>query len=328
MCVIIVQKTGTHLDKETAKRAWLKNPDGGGFAYITDAGTLHMEKFMEWKSFWPAFENARSLNPGRDFLVHMRIATHGEINLDNVHPYKVNEFTVMAHNGIIHGVPDYKDGRSDTKVFVDEVLPSLPSNWLDRPYLVAMVEKWVGWSKLAFLSTDVRLENSLYILNEDEGHEVDGMWMSNTSPLPVVTRVPTYSTAPSLYRGSEWELPNRAQLSLVPNRQQVEDKMIEARLEVSLFQEFIYDEIARAYVCFGCDEELDSLTYECQCWSKLCKDCDSFAAECECMPDGMSNNLVAWEEAEEELQETALNKSYVFNQPTKEVTIETTVQLA
>lgn len=347
MCVIIAQPKGTHLDKETAKISWDHNPDGGGFAYVDDDGVMQLEKYMEFEPFWKAFENARSLFPKRDFLLHMRIATHGSVVIDNVHPFIVNENTVMAHNGIIHGVPkDLEGDRSDTRVFIDEVLPELPANWLDRKYLVDMVEEWIGWSKLAFLTNDDRLEGQLYILNEYKGEVHDGMWFSNSSykkpkvvkkwtspsksyvptkphtPIPIAPRTPVNRTNRDDYAewwnsitedarlpvgSGDWEPMDRE--SLPDNLSMLEKQIKEARASVSLFHDFMWDSIENEYVCIGCDSNLDTVTNECKCWSVLCQDCSRFAAECECA-GGYSQNLIKFSDASEEVKNVALEHAY------------------
>ncbi len=181
MCVIVHQPRGAHLEKDRARRLWLKNSDGGGFSFIDNTGTIQTERYMGFNEYWKAFETARSQFPHRDYLLHMRIATHGKINLSNVHPFHVDEHTVMAHNGIIHSVPVCDKGRSDTRVFIEEVLPRLPETWLDDEYLVDMVDGWIGWSKLMFLTTNPKLSENVYILGKKSGVERDGMWFSNSS---------------------------------------------------------------------------------------------------------------------------------------------------
>jgi hypothetical protein len=168
-----------------AERAWRANPDGGGFAFIDDDQEIKGFKSMDFDPFWKAFETSRSQFPNRDFLLHMRIATHGTTDLANVHPFPVGDGkdTVMAHNGIIHSMP--KDPLlSDTRLFVRDVLPELQADWLDKFWIRDMMEEWIGWSKLAFLTTNPSLAKQVYILNEHKGTEHEGMWMSNDSPLP------------------------------------------------------------------------------------------------------------------------------------------------
>ncbi len=181
MCVIIHQPSGSYLTKDRAQRLWKINSDGGGFTFIDNDGLIQAERAMEFTQFWTAFERARSAFPQRDFLLHMRIATHGDISLANCHPFWINDETVMMHNGILNQVPDYDDGRSDTGVFVDEVIAELPENWLDNTYLQDMMEEYVGYNKLAFLTTSLNVKENVIILNRTLGSTVDGMWFSNTN---------------------------------------------------------------------------------------------------------------------------------------------------
>src|SRR5680860_899683 len=137
MCVIIASPKGAYLSKEVATQLWQANPDGGGFAYTKPEGGIHVEKYMEFDKFWSKFERARADNREQDFLIHFRIATHGAVCLDNVHPFETDEHTVVAHNGIIHKMPKDDTGadRSDTRMFVDIVLPALDEKWLDNSFL-------------------------------------------------------------------------------------------------------------------------------------------------------------------------------------------------
>lgn len=179
MCIIVHQPRGTYLTKERASRLWKANSDGGGFAFINDNAVIQTGKSMMFPSFWSQFENARSEFPDRDFLIHMRIATHGATDIHNVHPFDVDDHTVMVHNGIFSMVPDYKDGRSDTAVFVDEVLRDLPKDWLNNFYLLDMMEDWVGYNKMAFLTTAPDVEENVVIINRSYGTVIDGMWFSS-----------------------------------------------------------------------------------------------------------------------------------------------------
>jgi hypothetical protein len=185
MCVIVHQPVGKSLSKDVASKLWNTNPDGGGFSYIDDNGNLATYKTMTFGDFWGKFEHARSTFPRRDFLLHMRIATHGSVSIENVHPFQVDEHTMMAHNGIIHGVTPFLDNkvddRSDTKYFVEEVLPRLPETWLDDPFLSSMVSEWIDWSKLLFITTNPKLEYSVYRLGKFE--EYEGLYLSNTNGL-------------------------------------------------------------------------------------------------------------------------------------------------
>lgn len=335
MCVIVHQPQGTHLEKDRAERLWNKNPDGGGFAFIDDEGEISGFKSMEFKPFWTAFESSRSQFPNRDFLVHMRIATSGAVDLTNVHPFRVTDDTVMAHNGIIHGVgADPKIGESDTKIFVQEVLPRLHDQWLDDPYLVDMVEEWIGWSKLMFLSNDPGLEKNVYILNEKSGTKVDGMWFSNTSGVyksySTTTRYRTLTTpsedhkreaywweSDDPYGRPSWE-EDRKKTQVAPSsvdlddfvvplgeEKEMKELLIDIRAESGYDMRIQYDKAMEVFTCWGCDEEVNAQTGDCECWDKVCLDCNSIAGMCMC-PGGYSSNLTYWEQAKQETRDAAV----------------------
>jgi len=329
MCVIIHQPKGAYLTKEEAQEAWRQNPDGGGFAYLRNDGEMAVEKFMEFPSFWRAFETARSAYPKRDYLIHFRIGTHGSKDLFNVHPFEVDEgLTVMAHNGIIHGVPDYHDGRSDTRVFVDEVLPGLPPGWLDNGYIVDMLEDWLGWSKLMFLTNDPALKENVYIVNRSAGKDHNGMWWSNDSwskpykhTYPGNQKAVTYrSSSEDEYMSSQtwWEERNAARIAeaetgtkvVKPGSTDDQEDLQDLRSDSWLLQEIWWDPIENVWECFGCNVAVDSETGECGCWDKICMDCAHYAGECTC-PEGFSMRLIDGKDAPAELKLTAQQQTWV-----------------
>lgn len=324
MCVIVHQPAGTELDKERAERLWKVNPDGGGFAFVDDEFKLAGFKSMDFDAFWKGYSSSIKAFPNRDFLVHMRIATHGTTDLSNVHPFRVDEHTVMAHNGIIHGVVDHTH-LSDTRVFIRDVLPRLPETWLDDIYITSMVENWIGWSKLMFLTTNPRLEESVYILNEHKGDKVDGMWFSNTQG--VRPSVVTYMNKGGTYRGKGrgntpttysppqgwgWDddvwipegrnvvtpkyLPVPSENKVVfdkDDRKEMQALLESARADGGLAKRIQWSDVSKAWDCWGCDEEVDEESGECGCWDKLCLDCQEIAGLCKC-PQGYSSNLRAF----------------------------------
>lgn len=313
MCVIVYQPPGQYLEKQLAQKLWNANPDGGGFSFV-DGEEITTAKSMNFPAFWSQFESARSANRNAPFLLHFRIATHGAVNLDNVHPFTVDKHTVLAHNGIIHGVPDYKDDRSDTRVFVDEVLPYLQPTWLDDPTVTHMVEDWIGWSKMLFLTADPELSHLVYILNEKDGHWIDGLWYSNRSgqelpkPEPKTYKVHStkgwkYASAPTVTYPSKsvknaqggrtvetfdkWLDENVVPEGMPAVNVKTDDigilynQMHLVRDNSWLFQPFGYS-LEFGWLCYGCDEELSVPSGECLCWSKICLTCYLFAAECGC----------------------------------------------
>lgn len=304
MCVIIHQPPNGHLEKETAKNLWKVNSDGGGFSFI-HPGTNKPEvyKDMEFQPFWSKLEHARSTFSKKDFLIHMRIATHGSVCLENTHPFVINPHTVMAHNGVINQVA--KDEKlSDTRVFIRDVLPELPPTWLDSPHLVQMVESFIGYSKLMFLTSDPNLQKQVYILNKHKGVEKDSMWFSSTAGLYTTTKPWKAKpiAVPATYRHKVWINGEEVEFDEYQRRQQ-QAKQKEAvdavatakkalnqyRRNTGLTKPITSDPVGQGFVCLGCDEDLDN-EGNCECWFKACIDCMEIANDCKCK-GGFSLNL-------------------------------------
>ena len=121
-----------------------------------------------------------------DFIIHVRIATHGSVNLANCHPFDVpigNGEMVMMHNGIIGNMDDAvkNTDMTDTQGLIHHVLVDLNDEWLDNPYIVDYVSDFIDYSKLVFLTTNPNLNDTMYIINADMGVEHEGIWYSNYS---------------------------------------------------------------------------------------------------------------------------------------------------
>jgi len=314
MCVIVSQPKGAHLKKDRAERLWEINSHGGGFAYIDKNDKLKVVKTMEFQSFWSQFERARSANPKAHFLLHMRIATHGTVDTSNVHPFRVDKHTVMAHNGIIKGVDvDPQGNRSDTRVFVEDLLPTLPETWLDNPYLVDMVETWIGWSKLMFLTTNPKLKKSVYILNEDSGHDKDGMWFSNTHGVDEPRPTPIYKGGKVYQRSyvetsSDWigkgKKPTKRKSMMGPI--EVRNKLHKLREKAGNTTPITFNYESRQknsklapWECLGCQTAVDVNTGECECWATFCLECSQLTAVCLC-EDGFSGETIHWSKMTDE----------------------------
>ena len=298
MCVIVHQPKGSHLTKQLAKELWKENPDGGGFAFLDDDSNLRVEKFMDFPTYWNKFETMRSRFPERDFLMHMRIATHGSVSVANVHPFQVDNYTVMAHNGIIHAVTkdlemDKTDDRTDSEVFVEEVIRQLPRLWLDNKYLKEMVEEYVGWSRLMFLTDDPQLKHSVYKLGDWEWEE--GVHLSNLNHLYV----------PKEAHATGWESVNMgvvensedwdAWLDYQKNREadaaanakpldweldMLIDGLKAERMQMYISHPLILIDDSPQIECSGCLQQVDIETAECGCWDTACLNCMRFMAYC------------------------------------------------
>ena len=307
MCVIVHQPNNGHLDKETCKKLWQANPDGGGFAWINHEEDIIVNKSMSFPAFWKAFETARSTFPEATFLIHMRVATHGSVCIENVHPFKVDDHTVMAHNGIIHGVPDYKDDRTDTAVFIAEVLPELPPNWLDSSYLFDMVEEWLGWSKLMFLTTSDALNHRLYRLGDWQEWN-NNLWLTNLTGLVEPKKKDVTSNTGAFYFSQptsedqmfgyrDWAQEDAKELLPEWEEDMYLDKMGKDRLAMQITHEVIHLSDG-SYACYGCNTSIDDYTNECKCWETICTACWQFVAKCSTEGDCLAAGHVLYTDLE------------------------------
>jgi glutamine amidotransferase len=78
------------------------------------------------------------------------------------------------------------DQRSDTALFVGEMLPRLGARWFDDPYLFHLVEAYcdTGYTnKLVVVTSDSKADERAYLVNERAGNwnAAKTIWFSNRS---------------------------------------------------------------------------------------------------------------------------------------------------
>ena len=128
---------------------------------------------MDFEAFYKEYKLVETTSP---MLIHFRIATHGKVELDNCHPFKLNNRMVLIHNGIISGYGD-KEKKSDTRDYIDKVLSKISWKMWKNPAFREMVGQAIGYSKLGIMD----VSGEMYIINYDKGVVEDGVWYSNSS---------------------------------------------------------------------------------------------------------------------------------------------------
>tara|TARA_B100000925_G_scaffold291820_1_gene281613 strand:+ start:1985 stop:3106 length:1122 start_codon:yes stop_codon:yes gene_type:complete len=185
MCIIANVPVGTTIDKPTLETMWQHNSDGAGIAWI-DEGKVRVFKTMKLKPFLKKFEEVQKTYGDSDILVHMRIATHGSVCMDNNHPFNVDTQTVFAHNGILPQQfhPPAKRDISDTRYFNETFLQYQKLAALDDSRYIDHLGSVIGsFNKLVILTANPKLRRDSYIINESSGEWADGVWYSNDSYL-------------------------------------------------------------------------------------------------------------------------------------------------
>lgn len=177
MCLLVSQPKHS-FSTDFLIDVYTKNQDGLGVMYAED-GKVHVYKCL------PA--NAQDFvdfyvkhAAGRECIWHARMQTHGDVDMDNCHPYRVTDSIWLAHNGVLQTSNDSDQSKSDTWHFIKNVLsPALTHNpdlILDKEW-VAFIGKLIGGSnKFALLRSD----GETAIINKSSGVTFEDSWVSNT----------------------------------------------------------------------------------------------------------------------------------------------------
>lgn len=197
MCIAIVKLKDKSIPKETLEICSKNNPDGCGFAY-SDNGKVYIKKFMDFETFYEEYSKVENKST---MLIHFRIATHGKVETKNCHPFKLNNRMALIHNGVISGYGD-KDKKTDTQDFIDKVIGNISWKMWKNPSFIELVNNAIGYSKLCILDVD----GNHFIVGEEKGEWVDGVWFSNKSYKPKEIKPKTTCAKQYYNQGSLWDM--------------------------------------------------------------------------------------------------------------------------
>lgn len=178
MCLLVNQPATTAFTDEFIEDVYKKNSDGFGVMYAED-GKVHVYKCLP-RNAQDMIDFYRAHAEGRDCVWHARMQTHGDIDLDNCHPYRVTDDIWLAHNGVLSTGNASDKTKSDTWHFIRNVLaPALAHNpdlMLDLDYQ-KFIASMIGTGNKFGL---VRADGKTVIINEASGVNFVGAWLSNT----------------------------------------------------------------------------------------------------------------------------------------------------
>jgi hypothetical protein len=186
MCMLCVIPPNTFPSRDKLENSALNNPHGFGYAIaIPSENRIHTFRTMNADECINRFMDERAKYLDGYAIWHARYATHGSTTLDNCHPFRVgtDEKTYLAHNGIISVIENPKDMRSDTRIFAEDLLPTIGGvSSLDNPQVWNMLEDFTTGSKVAILTVNPNARHQLYLLHEEKGTEdSDKVWWSNNT---------------------------------------------------------------------------------------------------------------------------------------------------
>jgi glutamate synthase domain-containing protein 1 len=131
MCIIVVQPIGKNISRKTLETCFCNNPDGAGYMFTRDKKLVIKKGYFTFDSFYHNYKIDWIENGGvSPFVLHFRIATHGNIDRLNCHPHRLKENLAFVHNGIFSSVKAIraKESKSDT-LQAAIIFKQLPDNW-------------------------------------------------------------------------------------------------------------------------------------------------------------------------------------------------------
>ena len=192
MCMLSYFPSGVQPVERHLENGAISNPDGHGWAIVTDWGLLQ-NKSLNSRDMIEEFISERKAHPNGPALFHSRIGTGGGITQGNCHPFQVGKDnqTVLAHNGILFASPK-GETRSDTRIFAEDIFP-VRFRRLDRPGVRYQLRQYMysakNWypNKILVLTANPRYEFGAYLFGEDLGHWVTPDGKKEENKVPGVT---------------------------------------------------------------------------------------------------------------------------------------------
>ncbi|RRS05229.1 hypothetical protein EIP75_06635 [Aquabacterium soli] len=112
MCLIIKKPPGRRIAADFLENAWQHNHHGWGWFYQDKAqGRVVWERGLRLQDMLD--HNAR-LPLDTEVYLHLRRATHGDVNHDMAHPFVVHPGLLLMHNGSIAHLAPHNTAISDT----------------------------------------------------------------------------------------------------------------------------------------------------------------------------------------------------------------------
>lgn len=249
MCLLVIQhQEAPKLGKEWLADFYSNNQDGVGVMY-SDNGKLIVKKILPKNA--KDFEDFYNNEVASKFCAfHLRMKTHGNIDLENCHPYEVLNSAEhgidlwLMHNGILSTGNDADTTKSDTWHYINNYLvPMLSKNpeFAFTEEFKELIEKHIGNSnKFVLMDNHGRSQ----VINQHAGVNWGGLWLSNTYAWSAPYSIPATS------KKKHWQ----SEIDELPKaKQQL------SWASQSLSNQSLFDEEEAVY--WQIEQELEDLTY-------------------------------------------------------------------
>jgi len=189
MCMLCVIPPNTIPSRDKLENSALNNPHGFGFAIVVpEENRIICERSMSADESINRFLELRGKYQTGYAMWHARIATSGKIDISNCHPFLLPDSehpntTYVGHNGMLDVYEAKDEVRSDTRIFVEDLIPALGGvTALDNIQIFTMLDEFTRGSKVCILTVHPKAEYQMYLFHEEAGHiDEDKVWWSNKS---------------------------------------------------------------------------------------------------------------------------------------------------
>lgn len=193
MCIIVYDRAGGLVTEEQVRNMYTRNSDGVGIIPLEEARLAPVKigkpsSADEVVALWQQYKD-------KPYSMHLRLKTHGDIDKENCHPYRLfddSDDAWLFHNGILSVVEQEDKAKSDTWHFIDYFLKPMGPKLLDHlqcPNFRATLGKMIGsTNKFLIVST-----KGTFIINEKSGtyRNDNQLWLSNLHSVDTTTWTPS-----------------------------------------------------------------------------------------------------------------------------------------
>lgn len=177
MCLIIHKPAGLRIPHDLLRAAIRLNGDGWGLMGVAADGRRLLERHAQ--SDLGALLATEEHLAQAEYALHLRRRTRGRVDLENTHPFEIDEGIYLMHNGTL-SFDEGPAGDSDTRSFAELVLRPLsrryPGLLIDREFL-HLLELSLSTQNKAVLFDFPR--RRFDFLNRHAGAEFEGLWLSS-----------------------------------------------------------------------------------------------------------------------------------------------------
>ena len=173
MCMIIYKPIGIGLPSENVLfDCFYSNRDGAGYMYM-----MNNKLFIDKGIFSPGKLYEKLLNIEKveqtQLAIHFRLATHGEINAQNCHPFLVSDTSAIMHNGILSKKYSYNPDISDSFLFSQQLIKH-EKNFLRKNCLKRYIEHETIGSRILYFNAEKNM-----VIMTGTWHKFKGLYFSN-----------------------------------------------------------------------------------------------------------------------------------------------------